>query len=141
MFYGHQFSLGKSGNLIGRYLEAKHSGTYQCFVRDQVTGFQVFSRKLKVAVTGRNLLYFYYHILATGMMPAEGNSHYLQLASWTRVFFLSFFLFIYYFFWKIHPFRVCYLGTALPDWIVINNGLSLRMDRSGRPVLTKSKRL
>ncbi|XP_067024144.1 fibronectin type III domain-containing protein-like isoform X2 [Acropora muricata] len=51
MFYGHQFSLGKSGILTGRYLEAKHSGTYQCFVRDQVTGFQVFSRKLKVAVT------------------------------------------------------------------------------------------
>lgn len=103
MFYGHQFSLGKSGILTGRYLEAKHSGTYQCFVRDQVTGFQVFSRKLKVAVTGRNLLYFYYHILSTGMMPAEGNSYYLQLASWTRVFFLSFFHLFIIFFGKSIP--------------------------------------
>ena len=67
MFYGYPFSLGESGTLIGRYLEAKHSGIYQCFVRDQVTGIQVFSRKLKVAVTGKNLLYFYYHILATGI--------------------------------------------------------------------------
>ena len=103
ILYGYPFSLGKSGTLIGRYLEAKHSGTYQCFVRDQVTGFQVFSRKLKVAVTGRNLLYFYYHILGTGMMPAEGNSHYLQLASWTRVFFLSFFFFIYLLFFLENP--------------------------------------
>ena len=71
----HPFSLDENGTLIGHDLGAKHSGTYQCFVRDQVTGIQVFSRKLKVAVTGKNLLYFYYQILATGMMPAEGNSN------------------------------------------------------------------
>ena len=58
MFYGYPSLRLESGTLIGRSLEAKHSGTYQCFVRDQVTGIQVFSRRLKVAVTGKKSVAF-----------------------------------------------------------------------------------
>jgi len=50
-FYGYPFSLSQDGTLTGHYLRAQHSGTYQCFVKDEVTGVEVFSRKLKVNVT------------------------------------------------------------------------------------------
>lgn len=52
-FYGNPYSLSQNGTLTGSYLTAKNSGTYQCIVKDQVTGIQVFSRKMKVAVTGK----------------------------------------------------------------------------------------
>jgi len=52
-FYGYPFSLSQDGTLTGNYLRAEHSGTYQCFVKDEVTGITVFSRKLQVAVTGK----------------------------------------------------------------------------------------
>jgi len=50
-FYGYPFSLSQDGTLRGNYLRAEHSGTYQCFVKDEVTSITVFSRKLQVAVT------------------------------------------------------------------------------------------
>ena len=52
-FYGYPFSLSQDGTLTGHYLRAEHSGTYQCFVKDEVTGITVFSRKLQVAITGK----------------------------------------------------------------------------------------
>ncbi|XP_068758738.1 fibronectin type III domain-containing protein-like isoform X1 [Montipora capricornis] len=51
VFYGSYYSLSQSGTLTGNYLTAEQSGSYQCFVKDEVTGIQVFSRKLQVAVT------------------------------------------------------------------------------------------
>ena len=48
------FNLDKSGTLTGTHLRATDSGTYQCFVKNEVTGAVAFSRKLKVAVTGTN---------------------------------------------------------------------------------------
>ena len=50
--YAIHFSLLEDGTLIGQFLSSRHGGTYQCFVRDEETGVEVFSRKLKVAVTG-----------------------------------------------------------------------------------------
>ena len=51
-FHGIPYSLRKDGTLIGALLSSRHGGTYQCFVKDEETGVEVFSRKLKVAVTG-----------------------------------------------------------------------------------------
>ena len=48
-----RYKLSEDGTLTGSFLNAKHSGTYQCFVKDEETGVEVFSRKLQVAVTGR----------------------------------------------------------------------------------------
>ena len=48
-----KFTVGADGTLYGSYLESAHSGDYQCFVRDTVTGIETFSRKIKVAVTGK----------------------------------------------------------------------------------------
>ena len=48
-----KFTVGPDGTLHGGYLESAHSGHYQCFVRDAVTGIETFSRKIKVAVTGK----------------------------------------------------------------------------------------
>ena len=49
-----KFTVGTNGTLYGSYLESAQSGHYQCFVRDAVTGIETFSRKIKVAVTGKN---------------------------------------------------------------------------------------
>ena len=49
---GGKFDVGPNGTLYGSCLESEHSGHYQCFVRDNVTGIETFSRKIKVAVTG-----------------------------------------------------------------------------------------
>ena len=45
--------LSEDGTLKGNYLSTEHSGTYQCLVRDQTTGIEVFSRRVQVAVTGK----------------------------------------------------------------------------------------
>ena len=50
---GAKFTVGADGTLYGSYLESEQSGHYQCFVRDNVTGIETFSRKIKVAVTGK----------------------------------------------------------------------------------------
>ena len=50
---GVKFTVGADGTLYGSYLESEQSGHYQCFVRDNVTGIETFSRKIKVAVTGK----------------------------------------------------------------------------------------
>ena len=50
--YGVRYSLSEDGTLTGKYLASKNGGTYQCFVKDEETGVEVFSRKLKVAITG-----------------------------------------------------------------------------------------
>ena len=47
------FTLNDDGTLTGSRLNATDSGTYQCFVEDEKTGAVAFSRKLKVAVTGK----------------------------------------------------------------------------------------
>ena len=60
VFYGPYYSLSQSGTLTGNYLTAEQSGSYQCFVKDEVTGIQVFSRKLQVAVTGECPSCFYF---------------------------------------------------------------------------------
>lgn len=51
-FNGFPYSLSEDGTLKGEFLASKHGGTYQCFVKDEETGIEVFSRKLKVTVTG-----------------------------------------------------------------------------------------
>jgi len=48
-----KFTVGLDGTLYGSYLESAQNGHYQCFVRDAVTGIETFSRKIKVAVTGK----------------------------------------------------------------------------------------
>ena len=50
---GIPYLLSEGGTLKGNYLSTEHSGTYQCLVRDQITGIEVFSRRLQVAVTGK----------------------------------------------------------------------------------------
>ena len=50
---GIPFTLSNDGTLTGSRLYATASGSYQCFVRDEKTGAVAFSRKLKVAVTGK----------------------------------------------------------------------------------------
>ena len=54
-----KFTVGADGTLSGSFLESAQSGNYQCFVRDTVTGIQTFSRKIQVAVTGKES--FQYH--------------------------------------------------------------------------------
>ena len=49
----YKFTVGADGTLYGSYLEGAQSGHYQCFVRDTVTGMEEFSRKIQVAVTGK----------------------------------------------------------------------------------------
>ena len=56
---GGKFTIGVDGTLYGSYLESAQSGNYQCFVRDNVTGIETFSRKIQVAVTGKES--FPYH--------------------------------------------------------------------------------
>ena len=48
------YSLNKDGTLIGKYLSSQHSGTYQCIVKDKDTKIEVFSRKVRVAITGKS---------------------------------------------------------------------------------------
>ena len=50
--YRKPYSLSEDGTLNGSSSSSKHGGTYQCFVKDEETGVEVFSRKLKVSVTG-----------------------------------------------------------------------------------------
>ena len=50
---GIPYLLSEDGTLKGNYLSTEHSGTYQCLVRDQTTGIEVFSRRVQVAVTGK----------------------------------------------------------------------------------------
>ena len=45
--------LGSDGTLTGSNLGISDSGTYQCFVKDTATNVETFSRKIKVAVTGK----------------------------------------------------------------------------------------
>lgn len=45
------YSLNEDGTLIGKYLSSQHSGTYQCIVKDKDTKIEVFSRKVRVAIT------------------------------------------------------------------------------------------
>ena len=45
--------LSDDGTLTGSNLGITNSGTYQCFVKDTATNVQTFSRKIKVAVTGK----------------------------------------------------------------------------------------
>ena len=52
-YEGRPFRLSDDGTLTGSGLIAKDSGTYQCFVGNAKTGAVAFSRKLKVAVTGK----------------------------------------------------------------------------------------
>ena len=54
-----KFTVGADGTLSGSYLESAQSGNYQCFVRDTVAGIETFSRKIQVAVTGKES--FQYH--------------------------------------------------------------------------------
>ena len=56
---GNKFTVGADGTLYGSYLESAQSGNYQCFVRDTATGIETFSRKIQVAVTGKES--FQYH--------------------------------------------------------------------------------
>ena len=53
-FYGFPYSLSQIGTLSGENLKAEHSGTYQCIVHDTITGIEVFSRKIQVAVRGKD---------------------------------------------------------------------------------------
>ena len=53
---GGKFDVGPNGTLYGSYLESAQNGHYQCFVRDAVTGIETFSRKIKVALTGKGTL-------------------------------------------------------------------------------------
>ena len=48
-----KFTVDADGTLYGSNLESAQNGHYQCFVRDFVTGIETFSRKIKVAVTGK----------------------------------------------------------------------------------------
>lgn len=51
-----KFTIYANGTLHGSDLESAHSGHYQCFVKDSVSGFETFSRKVLVAVTGKVVL-------------------------------------------------------------------------------------
>jgi len=50
--YSRDYSLLEDGTLIGKWVHQRHSGYYQCFVKDEETGVEVFSRQLAVSVTG-----------------------------------------------------------------------------------------
>ena len=58
---GGKFTVGADGTLYGSYLENAQSGHYQCFVRDTVTGIEIFSRKIQVAVTGKESFRYLWH--------------------------------------------------------------------------------
>ena len=58
---GGKFTVGADGTLYGSYLESAQSGHYQCFVRDTVTGIEIFSRKIQVAVTGKESFQYLWH--------------------------------------------------------------------------------
>ena len=58
---GGKFTVGADGTLYGSYLESAQSGHYQCFVRDTVTGIETFSRKIQVAVTGKESLQYHWY--------------------------------------------------------------------------------
>ena len=58
---GVKFTVGADGTLYGNYLESAQSGNYQCFVRDTVTGIETFSRKIQVAVTGKESLQYHWY--------------------------------------------------------------------------------
>ena len=58
---GVKFTVGADGTLYGSYLESAQSGHYQCFVRDSVTGIETFSRKIQVAVTGKEPFQYHWH--------------------------------------------------------------------------------
>ena len=49
---GDKFTIHANGTLHGSNLKSAHSGHYQCFVKDSVSGTETFSRKIMVAVTG-----------------------------------------------------------------------------------------
>ena len=53
---GGKFTVDADGTLYGSYLESAQNGHYQCFVKDAVTGIETFSRKIKVAVTGKGAI-------------------------------------------------------------------------------------
>ena len=57
----YKFTVGTNGTLYGSYLEGAQSGHYQCFVRDTVTGMEEFSRKIQVAVTGKEPFQYDWH--------------------------------------------------------------------------------
>ena len=52
-FESNNWQLSQDGTLSAKGLSISDSGTYQCFVTDTVTGVKTFSRKLRVAVTGK----------------------------------------------------------------------------------------
>ena len=56
-----KFTVGADGTLYGSYLQSAESGHYQCFVRDTVTGIETFSRKIQVAVTGKDSFQYHWH--------------------------------------------------------------------------------
>ena len=56
-----KFTVGADGTLYGSYLESAQSGHYQCSVRDTVTGIETFSRKMQVAVTGKDSFQYHWH--------------------------------------------------------------------------------
>ena len=58
---GGKFTVGADGALKGNYLESAQSGNYQCFVKDTVTGIETFSRKIQVAVTGKESLQYHWY--------------------------------------------------------------------------------
>ena len=58
---GVKFTVGADGTLYGSYLESAQSGHYQCFVRDTVTGIETFSRKIQIAVTGKEPFQYHWH--------------------------------------------------------------------------------
>ena len=58
---GVKFTVGADGTLYGSYLESAQSGYYQCFVRDTVTEIETFSRRILVAVTGKEPFQYHWH--------------------------------------------------------------------------------
>ena len=58
---GGKFFVDANGTLYGSYLESAQSGHYQCFVWDTVTGIEIFSRKIQVAVTGKESFQYLWH--------------------------------------------------------------------------------
>ena len=58
---GGKFTVGADGTLYGSYLESAQSGHYQCFVRDTVNEIETFSRKIQVAVTGKDSLQYHWY--------------------------------------------------------------------------------
>ena len=51
--FDDDWQLSQDGTLKAKGLSIWDSGTYQCFVTDIVTGVKTFSRKLRIAVTGK----------------------------------------------------------------------------------------